>query len=52
MMTAIEHLSDYDISSSSLKFHGGGLHNANVDQSSKGGKSKSGGGGNGVSSHS
>ena len=51
-MIAAKRLSDYDISFSSLKSHGRGLNNANVDQLGKGGKSKSGGGGNGVSSHS
>ena len=42
VVNAAERLSDYDISFSSLKSHGGGSHNANVSQSSKGGKSKSG----------
>ena len=49
-MTAAKHLLEYDISFSSLKSHGEGSHNAIVGQSGKGGKSKSGGGGNEVSS--
>ena len=52
MVIAAKHLSNYDISFLSLKSHEKGSHSANAGQSSKGGKSKSGGGGNGVSSHS